>query len=240
MAGDDRADVVGVEEHVEEVVVLHARQAEQGVDPDLAQRIDDEVRDGVLGAVGHAVHRRVAPCGSCDSSAVGLVMAACSRRRPTMTRRRRPLTAPAARRPTRTVTPQQFATLSLPSTPGPHPVVVLIHGGFWRAAYGLDLMEPLAADLVGRGYAAWNIEYRRVGQPGGGWPGTLEDVAAAIDQLAELADCRRPRPDAGERRRAFGRRPPRALGGRPRRRSTAVRRAPTRSSTSRPRSVSLR
>lgn len=80
----------------------------------------------------------------------------------------------------------QIATLSLPSTPGPHPVVVLIHGGFWRAAYGFDLMDPLAADLVQRGYAAWNIEYRRVGQPGGGWPGTLEDVAAAIDQLAEL------------------------------------------------------
>ena len=66
-------------------------------------------------------------------------------------------------------------------------MVVLIHGGFWRPAYGLDLMDPLAADLVDRGYAAWNVEYRRVGQPGGGWPGTLEDVAAAIDLLAELA-----------------------------------------------------
>lgn len=84
--------------------------------------------------------------------------------------------------------PEQFATLAVPSTPGPHPVVVLIHGGFWRAAYGLDLMEPLAADLVDRGYAAWNIEYRRVGQPGGGWPGTLEDVAAAIDYLADVPD----------------------------------------------------
>jgi acetyl esterase/lipase len=84
--------------------------------------------------------------------------------------------------------PEQFATLALPSTPGPHPVVVLIHGGFWRSAYGLDLMDPLAADLVRRGYAAWNIEYRRVGQPGGGWPGTLEDVAAAIDELAHVAE----------------------------------------------------
>jgi len=82
---------------------------------------------------------------------------------------------------------EQFAVLTLPPTPGPHPVVVLIHGGFWRAAYGLDLMDPLAADLVRRGYAAWNVEYRRVGQPGGGWPGTLEDVAAAIDRLAEVA-----------------------------------------------------
>ena len=84
--------------------------------------------------------------------------------------------------------PEQFATLAVPSTSGPHPVVVLIHGGFWRAMYGLDLMEPLATELVGRGYAAWNIEYRRVGQPGGGWPGTLEDVAAAIDYLTGLAD----------------------------------------------------
>jgi acetyl esterase/lipase len=82
--------------------------------------------------------------------------------------------------------PEQFATLALPSVVGPHPVVVLIHGGFWRAAYGLELMEPLANDLVSRGYAAWNIEYRRVGQTGGGWPGTLEDVAAAIDQLANV------------------------------------------------------
>jgi acetyl esterase/lipase len=82
--------------------------------------------------------------------------------------------------------PEQFATLALPSVPGPHSVVVLIHGGFWRAAYGLDLMDPLANDLVARGYAAWNIEYRRVGQAGGGWPGTLEDVAAAIDQLADV------------------------------------------------------
>jgi len=82
---------------------------------------------------------------------------------------------------------EQFAVLTVPSTAGPHPVVVLIHGGFWRAAYGLDLMDPLAADLVRRGYAAWNVEYRRVGQPGGGWPGTLEDVAAAVDQLAEVA-----------------------------------------------------
>ena len=45
----------------------------------------------------------------------------------------------------------------------PQSIVVLVHGGFWRKIYGLDLMDPLAADLVGRGVAAWNIEYRRVG-----------------------------------------------------------------------------
>ena len=65
--------------------------------------------------------------------------------------------------------------------------MVLIHGGFWRARYGLDLMTPLAGDLVGRGYAVWNLEYRRVGQPGGGFPGTLDDVGAGVDALIVLA-----------------------------------------------------
>lgn len=86
--------------------------------------------------------------------------------------------------------PLQFGDLWLPSSGGtadadtPLPVVVLIHGGFWRNLYGLDLMTPLAEDLVARGVAVWNIEYRRVGDDGGGWPGTLTDVADAIDALA--------------------------------------------------------
>ncbi len=87
--------------------------------------------------------------------------------------------------------PGQFGDLWLPAVVGAEvdlPVVVLIHGGFWRSMYGLDLMEPLAADLVGRGYAVWNIEYRRVGDDGGGWPGTLVDVATAIDKLDALVD----------------------------------------------------
>jgi acetyl esterase/lipase len=63
--------------------------------------------------------------------------------------------------------------------------VVIIHGGFWRAAYDLSLGRPLAADLAARGYAAWNLEYRRTGG-GGGWPVTFEDVAAGIDLLATL------------------------------------------------------
>jgi acetyl esterase/lipase len=79
----------------------------------------------------------------------------------------------------------QFGELSRPSGSAHRGVVVIIHGGFWRAQYGLDLGRPLAADLAGRGYVCWNIEYRRVGG-GGGWPATLEDVAAAIDHLAEL------------------------------------------------------
>ena len=81
--------------------------------------------------------------------------------------------------------PSQFGDLVIPARAVPMPVV-LVHGGFWRAAYGLDLMEPLAADLNDRGHATWNIEYRRVGEPGGGYPNTLLDVAAAIDQLAAV------------------------------------------------------
>lgn len=85
--------------------------------------------------------------------------------------------------------PQQFGQLWLAAVAAssPLPVVVLIHGGFWRAQYGLELMDGLATDLIGRGFAVWNIEYRRVGQPGGGYPGTLTDVGAAIDALVAIA-----------------------------------------------------
>lgn len=75
---------------------------------------------------------------------------------------------------------------------GPFPTVVLIHGGFWRAAYTKRLMRPLAAGLAGEGFAVWNIEYRRVGAggAGGGWPATFEDVAAALDHLARVPGVR--------------------------------------------------
>ena len=83
--------------------------------------------------------------------------------------------------------PDQVANLHLPAREGgPWPCVVLIHGGFWRAGWDRTLMTPLAIDLAGRGIAAWNVEYRRVGQKGGGWPGTFEDVAAAVDHLAAV------------------------------------------------------
>jgi acetyl esterase/lipase len=77
----------------------------------------------------------------------------------------------------------QRADLRLPRGPGPHPVMVVIHGGSWRARYGKVVMRGLVGDLVRRGWAVWNIEYRRIGN-GGGWPETFEDVAAAIDHLA--------------------------------------------------------
>jgi pimeloyl-ACP methyl ester carboxylesterase len=73
--------------------------------------------------------------------------------------------------------PSQFAELT-----GSGPVAVLIHGGFWRDRYDLRLMDPLVADLADRGWAALNIEYRRLGS-GGGVPATLEDVRAALDAI---------------------------------------------------------
>lgn len=82
--------------------------------------------------------------------------------------------------------PSQCAELHLPPGDGPHPVVVLVHGGFWRQAYDSSLMVPLAVDLRARGFAVANLEFRRVGQPGGGWPGTFLDVAAGVDRLGRV------------------------------------------------------
>ncbi len=80
---------------------------------------------------------------------------------------------------------EAVADLRLPPGDGAPPTVILIHGGFWRQPFRRELMSPLAEDLTGRGYATWNIEYRRLGD-GGGWPETFLDVAAAVDQLAEV------------------------------------------------------
>lgn len=83
--------------------------------------------------------------------------------------------------------PEQFGELRLPSGMGPHPVVVLIHGGCWRAEYDITYVAPLATTLSDAGFAVWAIEYRRVGSPGGGWPGTFLDVGAALDHLRHMA-----------------------------------------------------
>lgn len=86
---------------------------------------------------------------------------------------------------------QQVVEVTLPEgdapTPG-RPVVVLVHGGFWSAEYDRSLMRPLVPSLAARGWAVANIEYRGVGATGGGWPGTFDDAASAIDLLATVDD----------------------------------------------------
>lgn len=79
---------------------------------------------------------------------------------------------------------QQFGELRVPDGHEQRPLVMLIHGGFWRDQYHLDLMHPLGDSLHDHGYATWNIEYRRVGPTGGGYPTTLDDISAAIDLYA--------------------------------------------------------
>ena len=95
--------------------------------------------------------------------------------------------------------PLQFGELRIPKTPGPHPIAIVIHGGCWMAKLGtmdpravaIDNMRPLANALTEAGIATWNIEYRRIGDAGGGWPGSFRDVAGAADFLRTIAADRR-------------------------------------------------
>jgi acetyl esterase/lipase len=81
----------------------------------------------------------------------------------------------------------QFGELRLPKGAGPHPVAIVIHGGCWMSQYGLSYMGHLSAALVEAGVATWSVEYRRIGNQGGGWPGTFDDVSRAADHLRMLA-----------------------------------------------------
>jgi len=89
----------------------------------------------------------------------------------------------------------QFGELRVPNGSGNHPLAILVHGGCWAAKLGnlpeaatsLDLLRPVSVALAERGIATWNIEYRRLGNDGGGWPGTYEDVAKATDFVRQLA-----------------------------------------------------
>lgn len=83
--------------------------------------------------------------------------------------------------------PSQFGELRVPAGRGPHPVVAVIHGGFWRSRYDLTHIGHLCAALTEQGYATWSIEYRRLGEPGGGFPGTFHDVSAGIEHLRGIA-----------------------------------------------------
>jgi acetyl esterase/lipase len=83
--------------------------------------------------------------------------------------------------------PQQYGDLYMPAGRGPHPVIVFIHGGFWRARYDLGHASHLCNALRNEGYAVWSIEYRRLGDPGGGYPGTIDDAVAAVRFVEQMA-----------------------------------------------------
>jgi acetyl esterase/lipase len=82
----------------------------------------------------------------------------------------------------------QYGELRVPTGPGPHPVVVLVHGGCFKAAYAQASYFGQVGDaLKAKGIATWNLEYRRLGQSGSGWPGTYLDVAHGVDHLRAIA-----------------------------------------------------
>ncbi|MDX1569023.1 MAG: alpha/beta hydrolase [Xanthomonadales bacterium] len=83
----------------------------------------------------------------------------------------------------------QFADLRVPGGEAPasgFPVIVFLHGGAWRAKWSKDYGEAFVEELADEGFATWDVEYRRLGHPGGGYPGTFEDVADALDHLRAL------------------------------------------------------
>jgi acetyl esterase/lipase len=81
----------------------------------------------------------------------------------------------------------QVGELTVELGPKVRPVAVLIHGGYWQMGFDRSEMDELADDLARHGYASWNMDYRRIGEPGGGWSGTFTDVALGFDALANLA-----------------------------------------------------
>ncbi len=83
--------------------------------------------------------------------------------------------------------PVQFGDLRIPSGPGPHPLVIFIHGGVWKSQYNLLHAGHVCAALKSAGAATWSLEYRRIGEPGGGWPGTFEDIVHGAEHVRGLA-----------------------------------------------------
>jgi acetyl esterase/lipase len=81
--------------------------------------------------------------------------------------------------------PNQFLEVRLPVGKGPHPVLLNIHGGFWRAKYSLAHAGHLCDALRAAGVATFNVEYRRVGNDGGGWPGTFADIRSAYGYMRQ-------------------------------------------------------
>jgi len=83
--------------------------------------------------------------------------------------------------------PFQFGNLRLPKSSGPHPVVVFIHGGCWLSAFDITHAGSLEQAIADSGFAVWSLEYRRVGNDGGGWPGTFQDIGLGTDYVRTLA-----------------------------------------------------
>ena len=83
--------------------------------------------------------------------------------------------------------PLQFGHLRLPSEPGPHPVVVFVHGGCWLSRADITHAGQLEQAIADAGYAVWSLEYRRVGDEGGGWPNTFTDIGRGVDYVRVLA-----------------------------------------------------
>jgi len=84
--------------------------------------------------------------------------------------------------------PSQYAELFVPEGKGPFPVAVLVHGGCWTSKFGgITQLRNMAGALMARGIAVWNVEYRRTDEPGGGYPGTYQDMDAALALLAAQA-----------------------------------------------------
>jgi acetyl esterase/lipase len=84
--------------------------------------------------------------------------------------------------------PLQFGDLRVPDGDGPHPVAIFVHGGCWLSQYDISHTDMVTDALTRNGIATWSLEYRRVGDPGGGWPGTFEDVGQGADHLRSIAD----------------------------------------------------
>ncbi|HTW64954.1 MAG TPA: prolyl oligopeptidase family serine peptidase [Bryobacteraceae bacterium] len=82
--------------------------------------------------------------------------------------------------------PSQFGDLYLPHGPRPYPVVLTIHGGFWQSSSNLHSLAPLCLALAHAGAAVWNLEYRRIGDPGGDWAGIADDIVRGAEELLAL------------------------------------------------------
>jgi acetyl esterase/lipase len=83
---------------------------------------------------------------------------------------------------------QQFGNLRLPAGTSPHPIVVFIHGGCWLSTFDIQYVGQTEVAITEAGYAVWSIEYRRLGDEGGGWPSTYLDVGQGIDHLRKIAE----------------------------------------------------